>query len=241
MLIVWLFKSPHKRYVSSNTETKVKQYLSAVVILTLIPSIYLAYNLVQRELFNSRAREFVKQELELTQAFVTNSNIAYDKHAIEVTLIGEPLDKGTLAEIESRLPHYGLPGVRLLVHQSSDQRVDVTSLKASIVGDLYKESQRTIEEKDKTIQRLQTDLQNATLAREKWRDISQELRAQYPQIREIVLSEANDWEAQDDDQGRTVALLYVKCKMPMNGREKQRLERWLKVRLKSDNVKLIIQ
>jgi hypothetical protein len=74
---------------------------------------------------------------------------------IELSLIGAPLVNTSLQTIEGRLAGEQLGDARIVVHQSSDDKVDVTALKSSLLSDLYRDSQLASQKKDAEILRLQ--------------------------------------------------------------------------------------
>lgn len=241
ILIIWVLNPSHKVFVDEKTETRVSRVLTAVVILTMLPSIYLAVKLVKEEVFNSKAREFISKELTFEQAHLTERNIDPVKKQIEVSLIGELLSQGKLKEIEARLENYGLTGTSLLVHQSKDQHIDVTALKSNIVSELYKDNLYALEEKNKTIQKLQDEIQKTATKQTEWSSIPAELNAQYPQIREVMVSNATPWKAGVGPAKNALIVVNVKTASKLSANDRYRILHWLKLRVKSDNVDLIVE
>jgi uncharacterized hydrophobic protein (TIGR00271 family) len=240
ILIIWVLNPSHKLFVDERTETRVSRVLTAVVVVTMLPSIYLAVKLVKEEVFSSKARVFISKELTFEQAHLTERNINPAKKQIEVTLIGDLISKKNLKDIEARMESYGLTGASLLVHQSKDNTVDVTALKSNIVSELYKENLYNLEEKNKTIQNLQAELQGISANKAEWRNISAELHAQYPQIREVLFSEAVQWKVDNDKGNDKQIVLNITASSKLNSNDRYRITEWLKVRIKTDNIKLII-
>lgn len=241
ILIVWVLNPSHKQFVDEKTETRVSRVLTTVVILTMLPSIYLAVKLVNQEVFNSKAKAFISKELVFDQAHLTERNINPIKKRIEVTLIGAQVSQTKLKEIEARLNGYGLAGASLLVHQTKNQVIDVTALKSNIVSELYKENLYELEEKNKTIHNLQAELQQTANSKTEWRNMAAELHAQYPHIREVLFSEAVQWKAGSANINDKLIVLNVTASSKLSRSEQYRITEWLKVRVKSQNVKLIVE
>ncbi|MDZ4142498.1 MAG: DUF389 domain-containing protein [Methylotenera sp.] len=240
ILIVWVLNPSHKSFVDEKTEIRVRRALSTVVILTMLPSIYLAVKLVKEEVFSSKARTFISKELSFEQAHLTERNIDPVKKQIEVTLIGDLISKEELKVIEARLTMYGLEQTKLLVHQSKDNTVDVTALKSNIVSELYKDNLYALEEKNKTIQTLQAELQGISASKAEWRNISAELHAQYPQIREVLFSEAVQWKAGEGKPDDKKIVLNITASSKLSNSDRYRITAWLKVRIKTNDIKLVI-
>ncbi|HQW20123.1 MAG TPA: TIGR00341 family protein [Rhodocyclaceae bacterium] len=241
VIVIELLKLPHKKFIDPHIESRVKQWLFAIVILTTLPSIYLAYNLVQNEIFNNKARQFIAREFHFENTHVMGTRITSAAKRIEVTLIGEPISQTTLHTIESRLGEGGLAGASVIIHQTENNRIDVTSLKAGIVSDLYRDSQYTLNEREQEIRQLQQELANSASWRSTAADIAQELKAQFPGFREILIGEGI--EPADDRKlaNRQVALLSAKSSEPLGAGERQRIEDWFKARTKSISVRLFIE
>lgn len=241
VLIIWLLNLKHKQFVDEAAELKVKRVLTTVVLLTLLPSIYLALKLVKEEVFVSKANTFISKEMNLPQAHITERNISAAKKQIEVTLIGELISQEKLKEIEARLIQYDLSQTTLLVHQSKQQTVDVTALKSNIVSELYKDNLYALEEKNKTIQQLNDKLRQADTNKAEWLNVSAELNAQYPQIREVMLSKATPWKAGEGADEKPQIVVNIKTASKLSKSDRYRITNWLKLRVKSEQVVLIVE
>ena len=194
----------------NHSTAKVKRYVLVIALLTVVPSIYLAYVLVQDEVFKTKAATFVKNEVVTDQTYVTQSDIDPKKKVIEITVIGEYLNKTRLTAITTKLNDAGLKNAKLIVHQQADQqRIDVTTLKTGLLNDLYIASQQSIEQKDKIIQKLSTELLNQKGLQTQMRQVPNELHVLYPQIDEIWFSQATNWTQEGGISKDVVTLLNI--------------------------------
>nr|WP_199065746.1 DUF389 domain-containing protein [Chromobacterium sp. ASV5] len=239
-LITWFVKPGYARQVDSETQAKVRRYVLAVAVITILPSLFLAYQLVQAEIFNSKARSFVKRELVFDKAVVADAAILPDSRTIAVTVVGAVQGKSALDALNHKLSDYGLADAKLLVQQAGSEQIDVKSLKEGIFNDLKQASQKNAEAKDRLIASLQERLQEAEAppqAADLNQDIAAELHAQYPQIHKTAMGEANVW--REDGSSGKVTLLVVSSAHPLSRGERQRIGNWLRARLKSDAVELV--
>jgi uncharacterized hydrophobic protein (TIGR00271 family) len=233
---------PEKQFVNEGTATRVHFYLGGIVMLTVLPSLFLAYRLVEEEIFKSRATQFVHSELEFKQSHVVASNIDPAARRIEVTLIGEVVPQSTLAEVTGRLVAAGLSDTELKVFQTTgQQKIDVAALKSNLLGDLYKESRLAIEQKDKTIAQLQTELGSLKENQRRLSGAPAELQALYPQIQNVVLLEAPLWNEKTGWANKDSLILIVTLSKPLRKTDQARIEEWARVRLKSESVRLIVE
>jgi uncharacterized hydrophobic protein (TIGR00271 family) len=239
MLFVGYINLPHKTFVDAATERKVHNYIIALVLVTVLPSIYLAYNMVADAAFNSRAQDFIKNEFTFDNTLVTQNNISPDAKEIEVTLVGDAISKERLAEIEKHLKEYKLEDAKLIVHQPSDKKIDIASLKISLLSDLYSTSIKTSEERDKHIQELENELAQIKAEQPDSQSIARELHTQYPMLLQVALAKAPLWQA-DGSAEESSLIAYLKVDKPIPAADQKKIVAWLKIRTKMEHVRLIV-
>ncbi|ADE11155.1 TIGR00341 family protein [Sideroxydans lithotrophicus] len=246
LLLISYINPPHKIFVSAERERKVKRYIYLVIMLTIVPSIYLAYGLVTREIFNSRANDFIRHELVFENSVVAKENISADKHEIDITLIGQKVSDEKLSDLSKRLESYRIPKARLVIHQSAYNEFDETSLKKSLLAELLNTSQDIFDTKNKQIHDLQKQIallqeqqaeQSASLAEQK--KIFDELLAQYPQVQKLSFAKAMEHQTGKSDNA-IVLLVSISTKKALSKTEQQRISAWLKVRTEVAQVKLLV-
>jgi len=241
VVVIGFLGLSHRKAIDQHIEGRIKKWLITVVLLTSLPSIYLAYQLVGNALFESSARKFIAQSFRFAQTHVVESAVKSAERRIEVTLIGAPLSATTLRDIESRLDDAGLQGAVLEVHQSTNQQVDVTSLKAGILSDLYRDSQRGLTERDQQIEKLKTELASRSAWLAAAADIERELKAQYPDVQRVLIGQGVS-PAPDAPPGeKVVPMLSVTSPKPLSPREQARMRAWLMARTKSTEARLFIE
>jgi uncharacterized hydrophobic protein (TIGR00271 family) len=237
VLIIDLLRLPHRKFIDKVKERRVKRALLAIVVLTGLPSIWLAARLVDNELFSSKARAFVRDEFHAAKVHVVETHIDAGKHEIEVTLIGPRMPKTAIAAMETRLAGAGMAGTRMIVHQAEDIKVDVSTLKADILAEIVKNSQQALQERDDTIVDLRRQLAAQVATRQDWiagaGDIAREFAAQFPQCEALVGQVALA-------EGKTAPLLSAGCRrLPAPAQVKQAQE-WFRIRTKSLDARLLI-
>ncbi len=134
LLLVSYINPPHKQFVSEELERKTKLYIYAVVLCTVFPSIYLAYGMVTKEVFNSRANDFIKHEVTFENSFIAEQKIIPDRQMIEIALVGKKVSEEALAALSKKLANYRISDAKLIVHQASNKELDLASLKKNTAG-----------------------------------------------------------------------------------------------------------
>lgn len=241
-VVIRAFHVEKKHFVDERTSRRVKAYAMAAAVMTMIPSIYLAYQLVQDELFKSRAAHFIETELSGDKSYVTQLAIEPKSRTISITVIGAYLTTEQISALSSRLPAAGLTQAKLEVHQQTNQeRIDISKLKTGLLSDLYAKNQLALENKDRQIQELREMLNKRHDLEEKLQQIPEELRAIAPQAVEIWLSQAIVWDAKSGMQTEPSILLNLKCNGPFSAADHLKIKNWLQARLQVKTVTLFVQ
>lgn len=239
VLFIGYINPPHKKFVDVALERRVHNYILALVLATLLPSIYLAYNMVTDVAFKSRAQNFIKNELTFDNTLITEKLISPDVREIKVTLVGESIAADQLMAIESHLKNYKLENAKLIVHQSNDKKIDIASLKTDLLKDLYSTNLKGSEEKSKRILALENELAQSKAAQPDGQSIARELQTQYPMLKHIALAKTPLWNA-DGSIGENTLIAYLVVRRSITTEDQKKIVAWLKVRTNMQHVRLLV-
>lgn len=234
ILIAKQLRFHKKEFATKETERKVIRSIWIIVIITITPSIFLAYRIVQRSLFEGDAKNFVQNEFQFRRTQVVNRSFVIDgnKKTIELLLVGQPLSPHTIDSLKGRMHMYGLDSTKLIIRQGLDakQEIDIAQIKASILEDVFAQ-----EKEHDTIavvpQKIDLPLP----------DLQSELKSLYPDLERYSLSQSVFHSLDSTKRLDTVSLFTAKFSRYFSGPERRRLQDWLKHRIKSDSVKLVIE
>lgn len=224
----------HKRHFEDpGIEHKVKRYIVIMVIITILPSIFMAYRIVDKSIFEANARKFVEEQLQFKNTQVVSKSYLYDskKKTIDLLLIGDILNKQTLDSIKKHLPSYQLKGVKLNIRQglNAKQEIDFSQIKASILEDVFSKTNL----KDTTTARKQVVKVNDS-------SVLKELRALYPTVQSFGLSHTVIYYS-DTTRTDTVPIVLASFNTQPKAAEATRIEKWLRVRYNSPSLKLVVR
>lgn len=247
LLLVSYIDPPHKRFVSAEKENKVRFYIYMVVLGTILPSIYLAYGLVTREVFYSKANEFIKKELLFENAFIAKQTISADLGEIEITLVGHKVNDEQLMVLSNKLPAYQLKNARLIVHQTVIKDLDEATFKKSLLSEVMNSNQQTFDFKNKQLTDLQNELAVLRIQQaqqdgyfQEQNKIFIELIAQYPQVEKLSIAKTNEYQSASTSVS-TVLLLYLTSKKTISREDRRKIIACLKARTGVDQVRLTIE
>lgn len=240
-LIVRAFNVAEKKYVDSDVAKRAQRYIVVVVLLTILPSSYLAYQLVRQEVFKAKATAFVNDQLNFKNTNVAQIKINPKTYEVKVFLIGDHVPKSELDTISIRLNAEGLEKAKLKVYQNGEREdVDVSTLKADIITDLYQNTKADLQAKEKEIARLKEEMSLLSRNRDYYSAVPNELETLFPKVNNVVLSQNYDETAAERNVSENRLILNADAKKRLTRVERVKIEKWLKMRTQSDNVKIII-
>lgn len=230
-LVAVYLKMRRLHFEDPQTEKRVKHYMIAIVIITIVPSIFMAYRIVGKSIFETNSRKFVEEQFNFKNTQVVSRSYHYDSPAqtIDVLLIGDLLDKKTIAALNAKLSQYGLAGVKLNIRQglNARQQIDLSQIRASILEDVYTKARKT-----DTVRVASAKPLNADTA------VFKELKILYPGIRSFgITNMAIHTAGKDMADTVSVAVLHFE-KLPKIS-DRGKLESWLRQRYNTPALQLV--
>ncbi len=231
-LIVRLLRFKMKEFEDKTYEGKVSRYILVTVIITILPSIYLGYRIVDKSIFENNAQRFVREQFQFVNTQVVNKSFVYDSkgNKIDLLLIGYELPKAAIDTIRAKLKTYNLEDTKLNVRQglNAKQEIDFSQIKASILEDVFK--------RDTARQSTVTD---TTVLEHVFPDIRNELKALYPNLKYYSLSNVAVY-GMDTLSNDTVTMVVANFSRLPRPSDYLKLQKWLKKRLNVDTITVII-
>jgi len=241
-IVVRVFNVAEKKYVDPDVAKRAQRYIAVVVMLTMLPSSYLAYQLVEQEVFKGKANNFVNEQLNFKNTNVAQIKIDPKTQQIKVFLIGDHVPQSELNNISGRLADAGLGNAKLRVYQNGErENLDVSTLKADIVTELYKNSQAALENKEKKIEKLTKDIAQINVNREHFSAVPKELQTLFPKVKNVLLSQSYDPNAEEHNLSKYQLVLNADSTKRLTKQERTQIEEWLKIRTKNNNVVIYIR
>ncbi|MBB5438161.1 putative hydrophobic protein (TIGR00271 family) [Pedobacter sp. AK017] len=231
-LIVRFLKFGKKYFEDRETEKKVSRYIMIIVIIAVVPSIFLAYGIVDKSIFENNAQRFISEQFQFKNTQVVNRTLKYSSkgNEIDLLLIGYELPKARIDSIRARLPDYKLKQTKLNIRQglNAKQEIDFSQIKASILEDVFKMDSTA------KLNGSQVSLLDKPLP-----DIRAELKVLYPEMRDYTA--ANVIVDRLDKPGKdTLTMVVAGFVKPVKRTDRNKLNQWLKNRLHVDSLRLLI-
>jgi uncharacterized hydrophobic protein (TIGR00271 family) len=230
-LIVRYLNFHKKEFEDKAYQKRVRRYILIIVLITAAPSVYLAWRIVDRSIFENNARAFIDKELSYTNTQVITRNYKYSRkgNEIDLLLLGKELTTLQIDSLKKKLPAYKLSRTKLNIRQglNAKNELDFSQIKASILEAVY--------QKDSTAKKANTykgiDMPIP--------DIDKELRSLYPSLSAYSISHI-EVKHLDTSKRDTLTLALMDFDTKISSVERLRLERWLKTRLEADSLKVLL-
>lgn len=242
-LVVRLLKYPKKVFLDKQREKIVTRYVGIIVFFTIVPSLFLSYNLVRSSYFNERVRNFVTEELSFPDTQILNKTVTdtSDKREVKVVLIGQTVSDEMLASARAKMAKYGLKGVSLVVQQGFGQEAtDINELKSLLMQDLYKNSEEVLRVQAVQIDSLKRQVDRYQGYSRLTSELMPEVKVLFPFVEEASCSYTSIMST-DAAKPDTVMLVYLKSKSAVKEVERKKIREWLSARLEMNNIKLLIE
>lgn len=248
-----LLRLPRHSFPSLASQKQARLVITAAIVITIVPSIYLAFQLVRHEVFKTEANRYLEairnSEKDL---FIMEKNINPVSREITLTLAGNALDKEALERLNAMLGHHQLDATKLVVHtlQQNKEVVDLSLIKTEMQQDLYRNSLHLLESKNARIQQLEDTLRKEKDEQQKQRErLSEydqaciELRAQYPEFENVLITHGKKMPASNvTSAGATsddTLIVYLEAQKAVSRATETRIRNWLKARFKLENVYVV--
>lgn len=233
-LMARYIKMNRKHFEDQRIGKKVNRYMLILVLITVIPSVVMAYRIVDKSIFETNARKFVDERFRFQNTQVVSRSYQYSQKnkEIDLLLIGNELTKQQLDSLRLHLNDYKLRGVKLNIRQglNAKQEIDFSQIKASIMEDVFSRQQQSADTV-KTIIKKQAVADTNVLA---------ELKILYPGIRSFGISSMVLYNA-ERRKADTMKIALAGFRSVIRPADRTKLEQWLRVRYKSTGIRLVVQ
>lgn len=225
-LIVRFLKFKPKLFVDQATETKVRRVIWSIAVLTILPSAFLAYRFVTKEIFKQNVQYFIKNEIEKNNLYIINQSVNAGNKTVHLLIYGDQVGDSLLKSISLRRVQYGL-GDALISIRSTINQIDISSVKQG-----YDINLRLLSEKNKRIETLESMLTSKKITLDS--TFYYEFSALFGAVNELSLSKVVLFGGQARKD--TAYLLYLKPVKRI--RNTTAIQNWLKARYKTQLVRV---
>lgn len=239
-----VIRFPNREFVDKSYQQRIRRLLAVVGLLTLLPSVYIAYTVVQEAIQEARVRQFVEKAFEV---FPLTSVVEYKKISegdtvrLRVVLVGEPLAEKDIQYLAHELhTSYRLPKYRLEVVQG----ILPEKPEPSHLLELAERSHQQVRTLSDSVYKLQRALEACRKEKEtqtqELLQIAREARSLFPEIQRLGFQKMRLSDGKSYS-GDTVYAVWVEVPSKRKFAEGERLQKWLSERLGGKKVQVFLQ
>ncbi len=179
-LVVKYLKFPLVTYIDKVKLRKYRLILIVFLVLTIIPSTIIFYNVIQEARFKLAAENFINEKCDFEGSELINHRLLFNDSlsVIDLYYIGKPIDEEKHVYLKEMLSTYGLLGGDQLssvtkktivnIHQATNENIDLekkfteysNDMRLKILEDIYTKNEEVIKNKDLKIDILENEILN---------------------------------------------------------------------------------
>jgi uncharacterized hydrophobic protein (TIGR00271 family) len=225
-VIVKFLKYPIAKQIDLKHQKQVKQGITAILLIMIVPSVYFAYRLFDEKKYIQRTEQYIEKEFpqkEYTLIY-KKTNYNTEPKIIELAFLSKRFSPAEIKSLNQKLKEYDLINTQLLIKQDT---FDIKNDIINTIGD-YKKSGA---DKDQLIEDLQKKISNFQTNNTR---VSREVAILFPEVKPIAMT-------QYASKNKTIPVLLYKSKNELDLVTKRKLMNWLKQRLEKDSVEVYRQ
>ncbi len=225
-IIVKFLKYPIAKQIDLKHQKRVKQGITALLLIMIVPSVYFAYRLFDEKKYKQRTEEFIKHEFPQKDFTLIYKRTDYNSNPkiLELAFLSKKLSSVQIKSFNQKLEDYDLINTQLLIKQ------DTFDLKNDILNTINSHKKSGID-KDELIRNLQQKISNYQTNNTM---VSKEVTILFPEIKPIAIT-------QYTSKDKTIPVFLYKSKTELKLDSKRKLMSWLKQRLEKDSIEVYRQ
>lgn len=235
-IIVRLLLFPLKDLHSVHSEKRAQRIVWIIVLLTLLPSLYFGFDIVQQSRFTKNANHFITNEAHFTNDYLLNKKIDAKNKRISLVFGGKEILPEEIHQLKLKLKNYELDSSALEVKQGFAYLSDNVNKESN---DQFLQLTNALGVKEKQLQQVQLKYDSIRNQQKMSLQIFAELKIQYPLLKNAIIEPSTTINDNLVQTNNYLVLLNMSVDLPKS--EKNKIKNWLKVRLNQANLKLIFQ
>ncbi|RRD79894.1 DUF389 domain-containing protein [Alloprevotella sp. OH1205_COT-284] len=231
----------YRQAIDTERFKKVRKYIIAIVIVTMVPAVYFTSGIVRDSFRNNNVRKFVNAELAGTGTHILSTSLDTRERVLNVVAVGREITSAAQRAAEERLERYNLKGYRLLLIQGT-QSDSLLTQKTQIGTPTLSTDKKHIAEQAARIRQLEARLEPFERHQNLSGEVALELQPLFPSVASLALMPMT--EARTDtavQKTQTVAIVRLAPNQTLSTTERERLKKWLATRTKGKDIRLILQ
>lgn len=224
-IIVKYLNYPAAGLVDNKKASSVRNWITGITLLMIIPSVYFAYRFIQQQRFYDKVSQYITKEFEDKGNTIVYRKTFYssDPRRVELAFLTRRFTADQIAEENKKMADFGLENTKLIIRQDSAFLANANKIQNNEAGN---DAAKIAAELNAKIDRYTFNTEN----------LYSEAKAIFPDLNS--LSAAKQEILSDADSAAVIPVAIYESEKELPEAEKQKLRKWLQVRLKVDTLEL---
>ncbi len=230
---------PNRTLADDAMKSRINNMITVVILVTIVPSVYFGYGLVQKEAFMERSSRFTRNVAIVEGTYLLKEEVSPADKTITLVYGGNTLNDLQKKAIAEKAKDFYLDDVKLVFKQgfSIDDVKDREKQRESQLDALKGEVNRLqliLKEKEKI---EETRKINAALGRQ----LLAEIQPLYPQISACTYARASGFKSKVGQADETHVVVFSVKPGSLGAKDRKKISRWVESRLERKNIKVFYE
>jgi uncharacterized hydrophobic protein (TIGR00271 family) len=230
--IAQILKFPITTIVNPEQKKIVNQWISVVILITVIPSIYFGYGLVQKERFIVKATKFVNSVTIVEGNYLLDHLISPSNKSVDLIYVGNTLTDQQIELINEKAKIFSIDKSKLTIKQGFS--IDDKSKKGQEMDNLRLEINRLTQE----IKTKDVLLNVSNSEKRTGNQLLSELNSLYPNIHSCSYSESVLFSVGSVSSSQIAIVVIKTGSQKLKNSEKEKIKKWIKIRFPSKQMEV---
>ena len=245
IIILKIIKLPCKEFIDEKAKHKLYRKISVIAVITIIPSLILAWQLISDSIESNSIEKFLRKEFNSEDTQIVQMHVDKTDDILEIALLGRQIPQYEINRLQKVLPDYGLSDFTLKITQPNMEGVVTAEDLQKYFADGKADDQVALALKDHEISSLKdkiseyedrlSEFESHTYDQQ---EICENLRALYPQIKEVSMG-IQTGGAVDSSDAQETLLVILKTSEKLSENDHKKLTDWFCIQTKASSVTLI--
>jgi uncharacterized hydrophobic protein (TIGR00271 family) len=229
LVVSQILKFPIRSVVGENHKKRINHWITVIILIIVIPSLYFGYQLNQEEKFQLSADAYLKSINVVEGNFLLKNDVNPKKKSIVLVYGGPSLSETQKEMIKNKAGEFNLDKESIEFNQgiSFDNIVENNSEVENLKLELRR--LKVVHQES----RKRDSLNNPGY---RGRQLLNEIRSFYPQVSSCLFSSGQL--SKDSTQSKADVVVFTTGKIILTSKDRKMIEKWLKTRLNADNLKI---
>ena len=233
LFVSQLLKFPIRTLVDERKKRRVNRYISTVIAIVFLPSIYFGYTLVVKEKFTENATKYISNVTLIDDVYLLKSDIDAKNSSISLVYGGNSMDDETRQSIIDKAKDFNLEQAQILVRQgftfdgAEEHNAELYKLRLELSSI------------DTKLAKKQQQIDSIQQQHEMGKIILKEIRTIYPQIQACTFTQGFSHHINKEKEAQqTQIILFSLEGDTISTDNKSTIRNWLKTRLQEDQIRV---